>query len=318
VTAEPRVVAVVVTWNRQALLLESLRAIGAQTRPVDALVVVDNASTDGTADMVRERFPAAELLELSRNTGGAGGFAAGVARALARRAELVWLLDDDTVPERPALAALLQARAAYAGPAPALVASRVMWADGRDHPMNTPRTKPGVREPERLAALAVGCLPIRSASFVSVLCDARAVAACGLPVADYFLWNDDFEYTTRLLRGRRGLYCPASVVVHKTRTFGGTDADPGERFFWEVRNKVWLFTRSPGLAPAERVLYAGSALRRWARTFAASSDRGTLTAALLRGVGAGLRTRPRPTAEILAEAGLEPADGVEPAAGRPA
>jgi rhamnopyranosyl-N-acetylglucosaminyl-diphospho-decaprenol beta-1,3/1,4-galactofuranosyltransferase len=318
VAAQPRVVAVVVTWNRRDLLLESLRAVAAQSTAVDALVVVDNASTDGTADSVRARFPAAELLSLSRNTGGAGGFAAGIARALALRADLVWLLDDDTVPERPALAALLQAHAAYAGPPPALVASRVTWADGRDHPMNTPRTKPGVRGGERLAALAVGCLPIRSASFVSVLCDARAVASCGLPVADYFLWNDDFEYTTRLLRGRRGLYCPASVVVHKTKTFGGTDADPGERFFWEVRNKVWLFTRSAGLAPAERVLYAGSTLRRWARTFAGSSDRRTLTWALLRGVGAGLRTGPRPTAEVLAEAGLDPAAGSEPATGRPA
>ena len=67
----------------------------------------------------------------------------------------------------------------------------------------------------------------------------------GLPVADYFLWNDDFEYSTRLIRGNVGLYCPDSVVVHKTKVFGSTDADPGERFFYEVRNKVWMFTRSP-------------------------------------------------------------------------
>ena len=92
----------------------------------------------------------------------------------------------------------------------------------------------------------------------------------GLPVADYFLWNDDFEYSTRLIRDRVGLYCPASVVVHKTKTFGSTDADPGERFFFEVRNKVWLFTRSRGLdARRRRRVYGASTLRRWARTFAA-------------------------------------------------
>jgi len=46
---------------------------------------------------------------------------------------------------------------------------------------------------------------------------------------DYFLWNDDFEFTTRLLRGNTGLLCAASVVVHKTKTFGSTDVDPGDR-----------------------------------------------------------------------------------------
>ena len=87
------------------------------------------------------------------------------------------------------------------------------------------------------------------------------------------MWNDDFEFTTRLIRGRRALYCPASVVVHKTKTFGSTDADPGERFYYEVRNKLWLFTRSRGLSPLEKAVYGGSTLRRWVKTAVASSDR---------------------------------------------
>ncbi|MDQ3164701.1 MAG: glycosyl transferase, partial [Actinomycetota bacterium] len=128
-------------------------------------------------------------------------------------------------------------------------------------------------------------------------------------VADYFLWNDDFEYTTRLLRGRVGLLCPDSVVVHKTRTFGATDTDPGERFWYEVRNKVWLFTRSPGLNPLERVIYLGSTLRRWAVTFAASSDRRTLRRALGRGLVAGVRRGPRATADVLAAVPAAPNPG---------
>ncbi len=108
---------------------------------------------------------------------------------------------------------------------------------------------------------------------MSVLVDAAACAARGLPEADYFLWNDDFEFTTRLLRGQAGLLCPASVVVHKTATFGSTDADPGPRFFYEVRNKIWMLRAGAALTPAERVLYGGVTLRRWARTFARSRDR---------------------------------------------
>ncbi|XRQ10865.1 glycosyltransferase family 2 protein [Actinomadura welshii] len=302
------VAAVVVTYNRRELLEEALTALGKQTRLPDRVVVVDNASADGTAAMVADRFPDVDLLRLPWNLGGAGGFSAGITRALRGDPVLLWLLDDDTVPEPDALRELLAARERTAtghdGP-PALVASRVVWTDGRDHPMNTPRPKPRATAAEQRIAGAAGCVPIRSASFVSVLVDSALVRERGLPIADYFLWNDDFEFTTRLLRGRRGVLCPESVVVHKTREFGGTDADPGDRFFYEVRNKIWLFTGSPGLTPPERLLYAGSTLRRWWRTFVSSSDRTVLRRALLRGLQKGLFTRPRPTAALLREAGVE-------------
>jgi GT2 family glycosyltransferase len=301
---QPRVTAVVVTYNRRDLLSEALAAVLGQSRAPDAVIVVDNASTDGTPEMVRTRFPAVRLAVAQRNTGGAGGFAYGLALALAGTADLVWLMDDDTVPEPGALRAMLDARSLHPGGPPALIASRVVWTDGRPHPMNTPRIKPLVSKEERAAAATAGCLPIRSASFVSILVDAGVCRARGLPQADYFLWNDDFEFTARLLRGQAGLLCPASVVVHKTRTFGSTDADPGERFFYEVRNKVWTLRAGSPLAPAERVLYGGATLRRWARTFAKSSDRGTLRTGLAAGLAAGVRTRPRPTAEVLASAGL--------------
>ncbi len=302
--APPRVIAVVVTHNRRELLLEALAAVGAQSRPPDAVIVVDNASADGTAAAVRARFPSVQLAELARNTGGAGGFAYGAALALAGGADLIWFMDDDTVPGPPALRALLSARAGHPGPPPALIASRVVWTDGRPHPMNTPRAKPFVTKAERGAAAVAGCLPIRSASFVSILVDAGVCRRRGLPQADYFLWNDDFEFTTRLLRGNTGLLCPASVVVHKTATFGSADTDPGQRFFYEVRNKIWTFRASSPLAPLERLLYAGSTLRRWARTFARSHDRATLGSSLLKGIAAGVRTSPRPTEDVLAAAGL--------------
>ncbi|TDB84769.1 glycosyltransferase [Actinomadura sp. KC216] len=302
------VTAVVVTYNRRELLDEALTALTAQSRVPDRIIVIDNASADGTAEMVAGRFPDVDLLVLPWNVGGAGGFSAGIARALDGGGDLLWLLDDDTVPEPGALEALLAARRRATtdadGP-PALLAGRVVWTDGRDHPMNTPRPKPRPTAAEARIARAAGCVPIRSASFVSVLVDAKDVRERGLPVADYFLWNDDFEFTTRLLRGRRGLLCPASVAVHKTRDFGGTDADPGDRFFYEVRNKIWLFTGSRGLAPAERVLYAGSTLRRWARTFARSSDRAVLRRAMVRGIRAGLSSRPRSTPAVLREVGID-------------
>lgn len=305
----PSVVAVVVTWNRRELLEESLTALDGQTIPLAAVVVVDNASDDGTADYLAglaEADPHVDVLTLRENTGGAGGFAAGIERALGHRPDLVWLLDDDTVPTPSAAQELASAWQDYPGERPAVLASKVVWTDGRDHPMNTPRRKPGAGAGEKQAAARVGAVPIRSASFVSIMCDAKIIRERGLPVADFFLWNDDFEYTTRLIRRHVGLYVPASVVVHKTRTFGSTDVDPGDRFYYEVRNKVWTFAHSKGLSLPEKALYGGSTIRRWGSTFRGSSDRSRLRRAMLKGLRDGTR-RPRANAEALETARPAPA-----------
>jgi len=195
--SSPRVVAVVVAYNRRDLLREALDALMLQSRPLDAVVVVDNASTDGSADLARGTG-CVEVLALTANTGGAGGFAVGIAHAVAELgADLVWAMDDDTIPEIDALAALLAARDAH--PGTSVWGSRVVWTDGSDHPMNTPRPRP-----LRSAHAADGSFEVRSTSFVSMLVEASSVRRVGLPIADYFIWNDDFEYSTRLLRGQRG------------------------------------------------------------------------------------------------------------------
>ncbi|WP_353708693.1 glycosyltransferase family 2 protein [Cellulosimicrobium sp. ES-005] len=298
-----RIAAVVVAYDRRDLLVEALDALAAQTRRLDAVVVVDNASHDDSAVVAAEHPVGAEVLELPRNTGGAGGFAVGMAHAVeALDADLVWLMDDDTIPTPTALAELLAAREAYPGPV-ALLGSRVVWHDGRDHPMNTPRRRPGASAEQIARARESGALPVRSSSFVSMLVDARAVRHHGLPVADYFIWNDDFEYSARLLRRGTGLHVPASVVEHRTKKFGATDADPGERFYYEVRNKLWMLLRSPSLSPEERFLYLGASLRRWARTFRGSRNRDVLRSAGLRGARDGLLRGPRRNAAVLADMG---------------
>ena len=302
-SADVRVVAVVVAYNRRELLAAALDGLLAQTRPVDAVLVVDNASDDGSGDVARGHPVGPEVVVLPRNTGGAGGFAAGLAHAvLALSADLVWLMDDDTVPTPSALEHLLVARSSYLGEV-TLLGSRAVWVDGRDHPMNVPRRRPWARAGELAAARSVGAVPVRSSSFVSMLVDARAVRRHGLPVAAYFLWNDDFEYSARLLRRGVGLYVPASVVEHRTRTFGSTDVDPGERFSLEVRNKVWMFTRSRALGPRDALLYGASTLRRWGRTVRRSPARAVVVRAGVRGLRQAVRHGPQASQDVLAGLG---------------
>ncbi|HZK60086.1 MAG TPA: glycosyltransferase, partial [Cryobacterium sp.] len=127
---QPRVVAVVVAWNRRDLLAEVLEALARQAAGLARIVVVDNASTDDSADVARAAGPLVDLVRLDRNTGGAGGFAAGLAVALERhRPDWVWLMDDDTVPTPTALAELL---AAVDGTDAVVAGSRVVWTDGSD------------------------------------------------------------------------------------------------------------------------------------------------------------------------------------------
>src|SRR5690606_13139370 len=139
------------------------------------VIVVDNASTDDSPAVAAQHPLGVRLVTLERNTGGAGGFAAGFARALDDRTTgLVRLMHDGRVPTPVTLADLLRARAEL-GDDPPLLGSRVVWTSGEDHPMNRPRRRPGFGPSP--AANALGALPVRSSSFVSMLVDAKAARA---------------------------------------------------------------------------------------------------------------------------------------------
>ncbi len=84
------VACIVVTRDRKDLLRECLRAVAGQTHRPHHVVMVDNASSDGTRGMVRAEFPAFQIIELARNVGGAGAFYAGMTAA--REPATRWLV----------------------------------------------------------------------------------------------------------------------------------------------------------------------------------------------------------------------------------
>jgi rhamnopyranosyl-N-acetylglucosaminyl-diphospho-decaprenol beta-1,3/1,4-galactofuranosyltransferase len=235
------VAAVVVTYNRRALLTECLAALRAQTRPPDRIVVVDNASEDGTPDLLRAQPPPVEPLLLPENLGATGGFHEGIKHAAAGEADWLWILDDDTIARPDALERLLAgADRVPAGRPPALLASRVEWRDGRAHPMNMPILRR--RDlPAMAAACERGLLPLRTTTWVSMLISRTAVERYGLPRKPLFFQADDIDYSARILRRERGFCVPDSVVEHRTPKPHDALSDPdGRRFYFHARNTVHM------------------------------------------------------------------------------
>ncbi len=114
----------------------------------------------------------------------------------------------------------------------------------------------------------------------------------------FFIWNDDFEFSTRLAHHRDAIAVPASVARHHTKTFGTTNAKPGPRFYNDVRNKLWVFTRARTLSPLEKLLYGGSVARLWASTVLRTDEKSIYLGYFLRGIKDALHA-PRLNRDVL-------------------
>ena len=251
-----RVCAVIVTYNRKALLRECLKAVLSQTRPPDHVLVVDNASTDGTPEMLQEEFPQVEVLRLPENQGGAGGFHEGMKRAYEQGFDWLWLMDDDTIPKAKALEALLEAARLPLDPRPRVLASRQLLPNGLPQPPTAFVNPTDPRHPFLWLRLRPRYRPIRWALFTSVLLHRSLVEEHGLPHKAFFIWEDDLEYTARALRRGLGLQVRDSEVIHKSASKPYISATTGEnRLFYGVRNRIWVL-RSPAFGPLGKAFLA--------------------------------------------------------------
>lgn len=100
---QPAVVAAVMTYNRKEMLRRCVQAIRAQTTPPSMILVLDNASTDGTARMLADEFPEVTVLPMSENLGCAGAMRELLQYARTLPADYIWFFDDDVIPEPQAL-----------------------------------------------------------------------------------------------------------------------------------------------------------------------------------------------------------------------
>lgn len=279
--------AIVVTYNRRDLLQECLDAVLAQTRAVDRILVVDNASTDGTVPLLEREYPQVEILALPQNVGCAGGNHEGLKRAAEGPADWFWVMDDDTIPEPTALENLLEPMTRLDGlPEPVIMASKVLWTDGSIHEMSRPFPR---WEPRSMSISACEreLMPLRATTYVSMLVHRRAVVEYGVPMTHYFIWGDDIEYTARILRHEFGYVAPRSVVLHKTKANYHPARSDSLRYYYDVRNKLFM-VRSDAWEPAEKFWLLVSGVYSTMEYLAFNRFRAKNVAAVLRGVRDGL------------------------------
>ncbi len=124
------VATIVVNHERRELLRRCLLSLESALARIDAeteLVVVDNGSSDGSVELVREHFPDVTLVSLPRNVGFAGGISQGIA---ASNSEWIAVFNNDTTVEPDAVALMLEA--ARTSPRVGSVAAQMRFADRRD------------------------------------------------------------------------------------------------------------------------------------------------------------------------------------------
>jgi len=259
----------VVTFNRKSLLVNCLNALMKQTKSVDAIYIIDNASSDGTPEMLLEQgyireLPPTKLSEpweieqdipnlkdgrpikvryvrMHENTGGAGGFAEGMKRAYEKGYDWLWLMDDDCRPERDCLEQLLEVAEPGNVYIPVLIDSL-----GRRYGAGYWRGRWVNASLEGTGNIKVDCF-----SFAGPLISSKVVDQVGYPRGDFFIWADDVEYALRVRKaGLRAFVVQKASIYHDyggkprlVKRFGRTSIrspEPAWKHYYGVRNSFFV------------------------------------------------------------------------------
>jgi rhamnopyranosyl-N-acetylglucosaminyl-diphospho-decaprenol beta-1,3/1,4-galactofuranosyltransferase len=258
------VAAVVVTYNRSKLLLECLDALLRQSRPVDKIVLIDNASSDNTSLVLESkgylRNPKIAYTRLNSNTGGAGGFYQGMKIAYESGFDWIWVMDDDAEPYDDALERM---EPSFAVENIGGVANLTLGVDSLpqvEHRGWLDLRSSGQRAHRPIDAGALKKnMEISFASFVGLAVHRGAIGKVGLPKRELFIKGDDLEYCIRLAALGPLILVIDSKIRHKdgvaatyerSRRFGYSSSRvPMDKLwlsYFSLRNLLWIRRRYVG------------------------------------------------------------------------
>ncbi len=218
------------------MLVECLESLLRQSRPLEAILVIDNHSTDGTYELLRDRGlvgpiesregdswetvkdvtpggPRVHFVRLAENTGGAGGFHEGLKRAAQAGFDWIWLMDDDLLTASDALEALIRQKEALSlrHGGSLLLNSVVLSKDKRDgdtlaFPLQElsksgyPRLKIYHWRLSEVRGEVENGLYRWACPFNGTFVSSQAIAAVGLPNRDFYIKGDEKDFLWRAAR----------------------------------------------------------------------------------------------------------------------
>ena len=245
----PRTVAVVVlSWNGRDDTLQCLASLaGVEYAPLE-VIVVDNGSSDGSAEAVEAEFPDAVVIRMGMNAGFSGGVNAGIEAAIRRGAAAVLLLNNDMVVEPGFLAPLV---AVALEPGVGAACSQILFAESPDRvwyagAMFRPtRGHHGRNIGFGQAPLApsVAPYPVDCACGGAMLMSRAALDEVGLFDDELFAYREDLDWSLRAIRkGRRVVVVPASIVRHRVSASTGGESSPTS-LYYDTRNGLVVSER---------------------------------------------------------------------------
>ncbi|MBI4541227.1 MAG: glycosyltransferase family 2 protein [Gemmatimonadetes bacterium] len=234
-----RVSVVIPTWNGAPMLTHALDSLARQTWSDFEIIVVDNGSSDGTAELVARQYPHVGLVHFRENRGFAAAVNAGIRES---RGEIVVLMNNDTEADARWLEAL--ARALEAHPEVGSCASKVLDFHDRARIDSAgdrlgliasqighgERDGPAFACPRYVLSACAGAAAYRR----------RMLATLGLFDERFESYLEDVDLGVRAqLRGYRCLYVPDAVIFHR----GSATARrmPERKFYLLLRNSLFLF-----------------------------------------------------------------------------
>ena len=228
-----KAIAVVVTYNRLALLTECITALRNQTSPLDAILVINNGSTDDTQQWLAQQPDIINIYQ--NNLGSSGGFSTGIQWAYKNGYAWIWCMDDDGYPKEDALYNLLEADD---GSLRLLNCAVIDKEDKKSFVWKTQKYK-NLDE--------VDCKLIEGIGhpFNGTLLHRRIVERVGVPKPNYFLWGDETEYYYRIVKQNEIPVCTVSDSIHyhpSTAFSVKKDWDylNGWKMYYYVRNRFYI------------------------------------------------------------------------------
>lgn len=234
----PSVFIIIVNWNGKTVTLDCLRSLSAVTYPNFRVLVVDNASSDGSVEAIRQQHPGVIVLEERENRRFAGGNNAGIRYALDHGAALLCLLNNDTTVDKEFLSHLvarLQTSDRIGMTAPKIYyhdqPDRIWFAGGEISMWTGTMRHTGIRsidrgqyDASREIDYATGCC---------ILTKRDVVERVGMLDESFFIYTEDADWCMRVRRaGYTIVYEPKAKVWHKLSVTSG-----GHLSLFKMKNK---------------------------------------------------------------------------------